>query len=121
MYSYFFSSKLKETIEFLEQTMVAFSLIDVLRDKHDLFEASEVHGVTRFNNPHHWPLRDLARTDGFQNTFFYQFNLLDTVTKPHKNKYSLFLRKFLHYIHQPMCKTLDQSCFRTFSVHSTEQ
>ena len=64
-----FLNKLQETNEVLEQPIVVCSLIDGLRNKQHFFETSAVDKVRRHNIPHHWLLRDLARTNAFQHTF----------------------------------------------------
>ena len=60
-----FLKKLREANEFLEQPIVVSSKIDELRSKQHLFETSEVDKVKRFNNQHHWLLRDLAQRNAF--------------------------------------------------------
>ena len=57
----------------------------------------------------------------FQYSFFSQLTVLDTVTTPQIDIYSLFLRKCFRSKYELFWNTLDQTCFENFANHFTDQ
>ena len=76
--------------------------------------------VKRFSNPHHWFLRDPARMIAFLYTLLSQLTVLNAVTLPQTNLFSLFLRNHFSFICQSFWRTLDQTHFENFANVFTE-
>ena len=103
-------NKLQEANDFLDQPIVVSSVFDELRAKQHLFETSDNDKIRRFNDPHHRLLRDLARINASQYTFFFQLTIPDTLTKPQNKLDCLFLRKTFGFNCKLIWTTLDQNC-----------
>ena len=84
--------KLQDANEFLEKPTIFSSVIEELRNKQRLLEASDVDKVRTFTKPHHWQVGDLAQTNAFHKTLFSQLTVLETVTIPQIKHNFLFSR-----------------------------
>ena len=98
-------------MNFPKNLLLFNSVIDELRSENYLFETSQQTTKKKLKNPHHWLMQNLVQIKAFQQTL----TVLDTVTMPQIKLYSF------RFIFQLIRITLDESRFKNFSNHFTEQ